>query len=84
MSYSKTITSVAVRPQDGIESILCYYRSEPSASPTLCADRPFVGNMDATIKQDLPPKGGYRPINFTRNAAKSYIGGNIKVNMTYN
>jgi hypothetical protein len=29
----------------------------------------------ATVKQDLPPSGGYRPINFARNPAKSFFKG---------
>jgi len=31
--------------------------------------------MEATIKQDLPPPGGYRPINVARNPAKTYFRG---------
>lgn len=33
--------------------------------------------MDATIKQDLPPEGGYQKIKFERNPAKSYFRGNL-------
>jgi hypothetical protein len=31
--------------------------------------------MDATIKQDLPPSGGYEKIKYARNPAKTYFRG---------
>ena len=31
--------------------------------------------MDATIKQELPPPGGYEKIKYARNPAKSYFKG---------
>ncbi len=40
----------------------------------------LLAKMDATIKQDLPPPGGYEKIQYARNPAKTYFRGISRLN----
>jgi GRIM-19 protein len=41
----------------------------------------LLAKMDATIKQDLPPSGGYEKIQYARNPAKVYFRGMFRLNI---
>jgi GRIM-19 protein len=66
---------VAVNQLNGSAKPSLDVNSSPYNSGISFAEAKF-SKMEAKIRQDLPPPGGYRRINVERNPAKTYFRGN--------